>query len=83
MQSCQTKLIAAPTSSPKPQPKSRAKDDANEKNRGKTTSAEDVMPQNTLGSEGSRQKEGKTAWHMEGWLNETSGEEAWSVHGRF
>jgi len=102
MQSCQTKPVAASTSSLKPQPKPRSKDDLNEENRGKTTSAGEIISvrirlskdidkiteltcrqQDTLGSEGTRPGEGKTAWHMERWLNETSGEEAWSVHGRF
>ena len=27
--------------------------------------------------------EGNMTWHMERWLNEKTGESAWSVHGRF
>ncbi|KAF9697532.1 hypothetical protein EKO04_004175 [Ascochyta lentis] len=82
MQSRQTKPVAVLMSSSKPQLKSRAKDDVKEKNREKKPSAEEVMVNNP-GAESSKPKHGKTAWHMERWLNQTSAEEAWSVHGRF
>ena len=39
--------------------------------------------QDNLESGGSEPTEGNMTWHMERWLNEKTGESAWSVHGRF
>jgi hypothetical protein len=39
--------------------------------------------QNNNESGDSEPMEGNMTWHMERWLNEKTGESAWSVHGRF
>jgi hypothetical protein len=52
-----------------------------------TTKIAMILPvtyeQDNRGSGGSEPTEGNMTWHMERWLNEKTGESAWSVHGRF
>ncbi|KAF5847514.1 hypothetical protein GGP41_000208 [Bipolaris sorokiniana] len=82
MQDSQTKRIYAQASSSNLKPDAQTSSDSHRTNGGNTNSSEQVAP-STHESKETNVKEGKTAWHMERWLNETTKESTWSVHGRF
>ncbi|EMD86332.1 hypothetical protein COCC4DRAFT_59758 [Bipolaris maydis ATCC 48331] len=82
MQNYQTKHMSAPESSSNPTPDAQTSNGINKAASWNTNSSEQVVLHNTQESKETSVKEGKTAWHMERWLNETTKESTWSVYGR-
>ncbi|EUC38276.1 hypothetical protein COCVIDRAFT_97483 [Bipolaris victoriae FI3] len=83
MQNHQTKHMPPTAGSSRLKSDAQTSSDANRTNSGNKDSGEKVAPRNNQESKETNVKEGKTAWHMERWLNETTKESTWSVHGRF
>ncbi|EUC42958.1 hypothetical protein COCMIDRAFT_7505 [Bipolaris oryzae ATCC 44560] len=82
MQNHQTRHMSAPTGPSNLKPDDQTTSDSDRTNGGNKSSSKKVAP-NTQDAKEPKGKEGRTAWHMEQWLNETTKESTWSVHGRF